>query len=599
VSVPHETLIAPPSVEPPTRPAAAGLDELAPADVAATFCATLADEWVRNGVSDIVVSPGSRSTPLAIALASDPRLEIHVHHDERSAGFLGLGLGLASGNPAVVVTTSGTAAVELHPAVVEAHMAGVPLIICTADRPPELLDVGAPQTIDQTHLYGRSVRWFCEPGVPTAAASRSWRSLASRAVAEANGTPPGPVHLNLAFREPLVGERGQLPPGRPAGGPWHRSRPTPALQPDDLSRLGNLFGVERGIIVAGADSGDPDALHALAALLGWPVLADPRSGAQVTDIEGATVVAASDALLRSERFAASERPEVVLRLGLPPTSKVLGQWLASSEATQVSIHPDGAWLDPDRTAGLVVAAAPTEVCRLGAGIVAGDPRWSGEWAVTWKAAEAAAQRTIDQVLADHDEITEPAIARTLMAVTPPDSLVVVSSSMPIRDVEWYGTPRRDVRVLSNRGANGIDGVVSTAVGVALNYVATCCLVGDIAFLHDTNALWGLADREVDLTVVVVDNDGGGIFSFLPQRALLGADRFEQLFGTPHGVDVGAVAEAHGLPVHRPEKAADIGPAIVEAMTAGGARVVHVRTDRDANVAVHRELNAAIAAALPH
>ena len=606
LSLPDERVSRPAGVVTPPRttagvpdgPAPAGLDDLSPADVAATFCSTLADEWVRNGVSDIVVSPGSRSSPLAIALASDPRLEVHVHHDERSAGFVALGLGLASGNPAVVVTTSGTAAVELHPAVVEAHMARVPMIVCTADRPPELLDVGAPQTIDQTHLYGRSIRWFSAPGVPTAAASRSWRSLAARAVAEANGMPPGPVHLNLSFREPLVGRRGPLPPGRPAGGPWHRSRPTPALQPDDLSRLGNLFGVERGVIVAGAGAGDPDALHALAAFLGWPVLADPRSCAQVSDTEGATIVTTFDGLLRSERFAVGERPEVVLRLGLPPTSKVLGQWLASSDATQVLVQPDGAWIDPDRTAGLVVAAEPTEVCRLGAGIVAGDPRWSGEWATTWARAEAAAQQAIDAVLPLHDEITEPGVARTLMQVAPADSLVVVSSSMPVRDVEWYGAPRRDVRVLSNRGANGIDGVVSTAVGVALNYVPTSCLVGDIAFLHDTNALWGLAEREIDLTIVVVDNDGGGIFSFLPQRGLLGDDRFEQLFGTPHGVDIGAVAEAHGLPVHRPQTAAEVGPAIADAMTAGGARVVLVRTDRVANVAVHEELNAAIAAALP-
>ena len=291
--------------------------------VQATFAATVVDEWVRAGVTDAVVAPGSRSTPLALALDARAEVRVHVHLDERSAGFYALGLGLATGQPAVVLTTSGTAAVELHPAVVEAHHAHVPLLACTADRPPELHDVGASQAIDQVHLFGRAVRWFAQPGVPDDAARGTWRSLAARAVAEARGASgaPGPVHLNLAFREPLVGEPDALPPARPGGGPWHSVE---RAEPAALDISDRVAG-RRGIVVAGADAPGPLVVHGIAEALGWPVVADARSGCRVPT---RTMVAAFDALLRSPEFAAEHRPEVVLRLGAPLTSRVLNEWLA-------------------------------------------------------------------------------------------------------------------------------------------------------------------------------------------------------------------------------------------------------------------------------
>lgn len=563
--------------------------------MAATFCATLVDEWSRGGVSDVVIAPGSRSTPLAVAVAAEPRLHLHVHHDERSAGFMALGLGLASGRPAVVITTSGTAVVELHPAVVEAHQARVPLIAATADRPPELRGVGAPQTIDQVQVFGRAVRWFAEPGVADTATAGAWRSLAARAVAEAVGHGeagvPGPVHLNLAFREPLIGKPGLLPSPRAADEPWHTTGGTRTTGTRlGLERLSGLLDETRGVIIAGRGAGDPDAVFDLARATGWPVLADARSGCRRDD---PAVISTFDGILRHEPFAAAHRPAVVLRLGDPVASKVAATWLARSGARQVLVHADGVWADPDHVAAHIVRADPTSVCTALARTIGA---LEVGWLEAWAAAEAEAQAALESVLAAHPEPTEPGIARATLAAVPEGSTMLLASSMPVRDVEWYAAPRSNVRVVANRGANGIDGVVSTAVGIALDQPRrpTVALLGDVALLHDTNGLLGLRDRPVDLTFVVVDNDGGGIFSFLPQATALPSETFERLFGTPHGVDLASLAAAHGLMTIEPSGAAEVGPAIGASLSAGGARLVRVRTNRTTNVAVHDEINAEIA-----
>jgi 2-succinyl-5-enolpyruvyl-6-hydroxy-3-cyclohexene-1-carboxylate synthase len=572
----------------------------------ATFCATLADEWARGGVTDAVIAPGSRSTPLALALADESRIEVHVHHDERAAAFVALGLGLAGGRPAVLVTTSGTAAAELHAAVVEASQALVPLILCTADRPPELQDVGAPQTVDQTHLFGRAVRWYCEPGVADEAGRGAWRSLAARSVTEALGASgaPGPVHLDLAFRDPLVGAAGPRPEGRANGRPWHRLAGTRHdLADRELLALAGVLAGKRGVIVAGGGAGDPSSVHALARVVGWPVLADPRSGCR---LPRPTTVTHADGLLRVASFAHAHRPEVVLRLGAPPASKVVNQWVAAGNAVQVAVAPPGVWWDPERAVELVCHAEPAAVCRQ-LTTALGDRHAPSEWLDAWRAADEAAFDAISSVLHGHTEPTEPATARDLVAALPDGATLVVSSSMPVRDVEWYASPRAGLRVLANRGANGIDGVVSTAVGVALaaagggtgarGRARTAVLVGDVAFLHDTNALLGLRRRGVDLVVVVVDNDGGGIFEFLPQAAALPRDRFDQLFGTPHGVRAEELAAAHGLSSVTVDVPGALAAAVRSATEAGGVWVVVVRTDRVANVKVHDELHAAIASAV--
>jgi 2-succinyl-5-enolpyruvyl-6-hydroxy-3-cyclohexene-1-carboxylate synthase len=584
------------------------------------FAATLVDEWARCGIAHAVICPGSRSTPLAVALVRHPEVETHVQLDERSAAFTALGIGLASGHPALMVTTSGTAAAELHAAVAEADLAKVPLLVCTADRPPELRDIGAPQTIDQQHLFGRSVRWFADPGVADDAGRTTWRSLASRSVAEAVSGPagPGPVHLNLPFREPLIADAAARPvqPGRPDGRPWYRIEKAPAIPPTAaLAHIvdASLAGT-RGVIVAGGDGGDPVAVAAAASALGWPVLADPRSGLRRP---GSAVIAAADGILRSEAFCAAHPPEFVLRLGAPWVSKVVNAYLADAvtEATPVvAVAPWSQWVDPDRSVTTQLVADPTAVCL---GIIDGmgdrTRAGAGPWLDEWRSAESAAQSAITQILCDQPAAgngraarragwTEPRLARQLFADLPSGVTLLSSSSMPIRDLEAFGAPRVDPpRVLANRGANGIDGVVSTALGVAMATGPTVALVGDLAFFHDASALVRGVATDPPCTVVVADNRGGGIFSFLPQAASLDTATFEALFGTPQAPDVAEVATGFGLAVEEvgpDDRPGALGEALRRRVAAGGLAVIRVRLpDRSANVAIHAEINQAVVRAV--
>lgn len=536
----------------------------------ATFAATLVDEWIRCGVRHAVVAPGSRSTPLAVALAARPELALHVAHDERVAAFVALGLGL-DGTPAILLCTSGTAAVNFHPAVVEAGLSEVPMVVCTADRPPELRGIGAPQTIDQLRLYGRSVRWFQDAPPPDSSDPDSWRPLARRALAHA---ATGPVHLNLPFREPLLGPVGEVPP--PAGSfeAVPRGITTTGPVPPSLDR-------QRGIIVAGGRSGqDRASVVALAERLGWPILADPTSGLR----DAPQAVTSFDALLRHPGFAADHAPEVVVRVGRAPASKVLSQWIVRSGAPVVQVGGPGV-IDPDRNVVGFCTLADLD----GLAGAASTP-----WMARWRHADGRAEQVLAGLLGDAAgtaPLDEPRVARLVADHLPDGVDLVVSSSMPVRDLEWFGGRR--ARAHANRGANGIDGVMSTALGRAVAGRPTVVLVGDVAFVHDSNVLVGLARRGVDLRIVVLDNDGGGIFSFLPQATTLTPERFEQLFGTPHGTDLLGLAAAHGIPA----RTAGTGADLVGAVTTPGPSLTRVATDRAANVGVHERLNAAVAAAL--
>lgn len=607
---------------------------------AATFCSTLVDEWARAGVTDAVICPGSRSTPLVEALDRDDRIRAHIRLDERSAGFFALGMAVASKRPVVAVTTSGTAAVEMHPAVVEADLSRIALIICTADRPVELHDVGAPQTLDQSRLYGNSLRWSVSLGVPEERTRVAWRSLAARLVAEASYGPkgPGPVHANLSFAEPLTGRAGELPPGRQGGLPWHLTRARQEVPSreviDTISSLKN----RRGIIVAGGGRSAPlpSAVLSLAGALSWPVLADPRSGARRAH-KDAVVIAAADALLREERFAKEHKPEVVLHFGQPWASKALGSWLAGCGALQILVDPYWAWGDPDRVADQVISASPDAVCELVIAELAGGDggpiaRQATPWEQSWSQAEALAQAAIGEVLQAQVTPSEPGVARALWSALGEGDSLVVSSSMPIRDLEWFAPVHHSPpEVISNRGANGIDGVLSTALGVAAarasnaaidiethaNYNPvtiqpdhlgvrekgigdqridrgrTAVLLGDLAFLHDISAL-SCVSVPPCMVIVVVDNRGGGIFSFLPQAGSMQPDRFERLMATPPVVDIGQVVSGFGLSQASIE-GADIDGPIRKALSRLGhsssgtmscLQAVRVVTQRSSNVELH-------------
>ena len=565
--------------------------------ITATFCATLVDEWIRCGVKHAVVAPGSRSTPMALAIAARSELKLHVFHDERSAAFAALGIGLSSKGgvpmPAILLCTSGTAAVEFHAAVVESHYASVPMLVCTADRPPELQGVGAAQTIDQQNLYGASTRLFVDAGVADDTERDSWRQLAQDVLSASVQTYSGPVHLNLPFREPLVGVAESLP-ALIGSHLDNESDEVETISLGQMQKLSATCGLEKGIIVAGNGIDDPQMVLELAHRLQWPIFADSRSGCRV-DVEdacGATVVSNADILLRDPHIAQTCTPQVVLRFGEPPVSKVVNSWIRESKCAYWAVSDTLQLIDPDRIVGEHVVAPASQVCIALNALVA--PSSASAWSTDWARFQAICESTLKSLWSDMSELTEPLVARTLVEALPKDANLVLSSSMPVRDVEWFSAPRSGIRVLSNRGVNGIDGVVSTAVGVAAESgQATALLIGDIALLHDTNGLLNLKQRKVDLKIVVVDNKGGGIFSFLPQSTTLEAERFEQLFGTPHDVDIEQLVQAHGLPCATVQTVAQLKKALLQT----GSCVIIVNTDRRQNVADHDAVYAAVAKAL--
>ncbi len=530
------------------------------------------DELLRNGVEHVVFAPGSRSTALVLACLDERRLTCHVEIDERSAGFFALGVGKAGRHPAAVITTSGTAAANLAPAVVEADMACVPLLVLTADRPPELRHTGANQTIDQVKLYGDRIRWFCEVGVAedTPVANAYWRSTVCRAVSEATAARPGPVHLNLAFREPLVplsddGRASAQPfeneiSGRPGGAPWTVDRRYGRPEGGSLSLDGRV------LMVIG--DGGPEAPEQA-----WPVVAEGHSSQRI-----AGTISTAHHLLADSRFVDSHVPDVVVTVGRVGLSRNLARVIASA-SRHVVVDPTN-WADPDRRASEFVAQLP----RPGAV----DP----EWRSMWLEADAVAREAIDGFLDAIDRPCEPRIARDTAEAEPPGSTLYVSSSMPVRDLDWFMRPK-PIRVLANRGASGLDGFVSSALGAASIDGPVTALCGDLSLLHDQNGFL-LAERP-DCVFVVVNNDGGGIFSFLPQARI--EEHFERGFGTPHGRSMAAIAGLHDLTYAGIDSARELTPAIRRAAAAGGVHLIELDTDRSENVSIHASVTAVVGEAL--
>ena len=558
------------------------------------------DELARCGVREACTSPGSRSTPLVLSLAHEDRIRATSHVDERSGGFFALGVGKATGVPAVLACTSGTAAANYAPAVHEAREARVPLLVLTADRPPELRDVGAGQTIDQVKLYGTAAKWFLEVDEQPATTARlRWlRQLACRAFLTAIEGRPGPVHLNFALREPLVLD-GPLPPGdegRAGGRPWvTRPRTAPHAPPDLVDGLSAELGARpRAILVAGRAERDPELGTALAHFAEGaqvPLLADPLSGGR----RGPAAVAHYDALLRDAGWAAAHAPDLVLRVGDLPTSKPLRQWLAGLDgALQVAFDAENAWQDPTGSVATLAAADPR------ATLTALGERMSGPrdpaWLDAWHRADRAASEAIARALTPAG-LSEPRVAAELGAGLPADATVVVASSMPVRDAETFFPAReRPPRVLSNRGANGIDGTVSTAFGVAATTGGpVVLLIGDVALIHDLGGLLAASRLGLKLTIVLLHNDGGGIFDFLPVSREGAA--FVEHVATPHGLDFAHAAALFGLGYVAVDSVEAFRAALGGALGARQTSIVAVHTDREANVAVHRAVWDEVAAGI--
>jgi 2-succinyl-5-enolpyruvyl-6-hydroxy-3-cyclohexene-1-carboxylate synthase len=556
----------------------------------------LVDGLVAGGVREAVISPGSRSTPLALAFARDPRVQTRVQVDERSAAFFALGVARASGLPPALVATSGSAPAHWLPAVIEASESRVPLALVSADRPPELQGWGANQTTDQTRLFGVHVRAFhavdgSDPGVPV----RALRALGERAAGETLWPLPGPVHVNAVFREPLV------PASPDADAPVADREyarpvlPRVALAPAGVEGLAGRLSGRPGLIVCGPGPADPElagAVAALAARVAAPVLADPLSGLRFGPHDRSGVLTRYDAFLRGAGFRASHRPAWVLRLGGAPVSRVLLEYLGEAAgADHLLVDPHGGWRDPLHLARGAVRADPAWLCQAlaGAGPGAGPRAWAGDFAAA-EARTALAARGPGLP-------AEALVVRTLLEALPAGGVLFCGNSLPVRQVDtWSGSGPRPLTLVASRGVSGIDGQVSTTLGLAAAAARpTAGLLGDLALYHDMNGLLaagglaspadaGTGPAAVPVALVVLNNGGGGIFDYLPQARL---PEHRRLWLTPTGLDLSRVAALYGLPFHRLREPAGLRAALEEVLGAPRAGLVEVMIDRAESTAAHR------------
>jgi 2-succinyl-5-enolpyruvyl-6-hydroxy-3-cyclohexene-1-carboxylate synthase len=586
----------------------------------------LVDELVAGGVEHACLSPGSRSTPLAVALARHPDVTLHVHLDERSSAFFAVGLARASRRPVAIACTSGTAAAEFLPAVIEASQSRVPIAVLTADRPPRLRGTGANQTIDQPGLYGLYVRASIEMPLPETEGQDSWwRQAAREALDPLLGDPPGPVHINCPFEEPLTPSADVELPAPTDERPELPRRPDAELTAEEGDRLAAEISGARGAVVMGAWPGDLSGeAEFWGGALGWPVVAEPTS----TGLRPGDALSAAQTLLGDASWAAAHRPELVIQVGATPTSRASQAFVASAERMIVADrwHLDP---DPERHASWRLAvdadalrdALRTRPIDQAGGValmgehteVAERELWEGrllpppaEWREGWRAADTAARSALDAFLDGTSEPFEPRIARDVAAWIPDGGTLFVGNSTPIRDLDLAMAPRVGLRVIGNRGASGIDGLVSTALGIASagprsgpvewpRPQATVAVVGDLSFLYDLGAVAWNAHRGIDLIVVVAVNGGGEIFSLLPQREL---PEHRELFVTPHGGDLGALVAATGAGHTQVTRAGELVPALEHARESGGLQVVEVTVDPARALELRVELRAAVSAALP-
>lgn len=569
------------------------------------------DELARSGVKHVCLCPGSRSTPLAMTFAEHHAFKMWMHLDERSCAFFALGLAKASRKPVVLVCTSGTAAVNFFPAVAEASYARVPLVVLTADRPPELRDTGAPQTIDQIKLYGAYAKWFAEIALPEANVEmlRYARTMACRAVAKAEEAPAGVVHFNMPFREPLVPLSVDISAGeserdvffgRSGGRPFVEIvRSNHAPEKDSISALAHaLTQSERGLIVAGMqyDPAFPGALTKLADALGYPILADPLSQVRCGEHCRENVIDAYDAFLRDGDAAKQLAPQVVLRFGVIPTSKPVLQYLqAHANARQILID-DGGWNEPAHLASKIICAGATMFCDALAERIQARGGKSG-WLEQWQAINSQAKSAISRQVETFNECFEGRIFSELATLLPDNATCFLSSSMPVRDADtFFSTNARTIRFLSNRGANGIDGVVSCALGAgAASDGKLVLVIGDLALYHDMNGLLAAKLHRLNALIILLNNNGGGIFSFLPQAAY--PAHFEQLFGTPHGLGFEHSANLYNANFCDVQDWKEFRTAVKNGLEKDGLQIVQVKTNRETNVTMHRAVWKAVSTAM--
>lgn len=558
------------------------------------YVAAFVGELPGAGVEHVVISPGSRSTPMAMVMAEHPELKIHVLVDERSAAFFALGIAKATRKPVALLCTSGTAAANYYPAVIEASISRAPLLVLTADRPHELRDVGAPQAIDQIHLYGRNVKWFVEMAPPAGTDDmiRYARTVCARAAATAAAAPAGPVHLNFPFREPLIPRLGEAlfefreRSGRYVdvlAGRLH-------LSDDCLSRIGEeLSAFRKGIIVCGELNRDDfaPAVTALAERLRFPILADPLSQLRSGGHDGRYIIDAYDAILRNDDAKRALRPDVIIRFGAMPVSKALTLFIKENrQARQLVIDGGAGWREPSLSASDMLYCDEAAFCREVRRFIrssAADPAYLQ----TWLNANEIAQEQLGAV-SRKGELSEGKLFRQLVDLLPEGATLFVGNSMPVRDLDsFFSFNNKRIRIMANRGANGIDGVVSTALGVASVSQPCYLVLGDLSFYHDMNGLLAAKSYGLDINILLMNNNGGGIFSFLPQ-----ADEpkhFERLFGTPLGLDFRHAAELYGGKYDLIRDWDHFSAVFRANQSVGGLKVMEIRTERGANAAEHREL----------
>ncbi|MFC7787065.1 2-succinyl-5-enolpyruvyl-6-hydroxy-3-cyclohexene-1-carboxylic-acid synthase [Rossellomorea sp. GCM10028870] len=552
------------------------------------YLAAFIEELVGNGVDEVVISPGSRSTPLALLFAHHPEVKTYINVDERSAAFFALGVAKAKKKPVAILCTSGTAAANYYPAIIEARYAKVPLIVLTADRPHELREVGAPQAIDQLDLYGKHVKWTVDMALPENSPSmlEYARSSASRGIGLSLAEPRGPVHFNFPFREPLIPDlKGvSYSTGSQMKRVLHGERSLSHSISQELQ--GILRNKERGLIVCGPglNSDSIDSIVAFSEKLGFPIAADPLSQMRSGSHSKAHIIDTYDTFLKIDEVKKSLHPEIVIRFGAMPVSKPLMLFLKGlSEMPYWIVSPGEEWQDPIAKGTEYIYCDESQFCQS---MINEESRvFSKKWINHWKNVNHS---TKELLLKGHLSWDEGMAVSELIQHLPEKSNVFVSNSMPIRDIDtFFFSNDRSIGIYANRGANGIDGVVSTSLGMSTSSESMYLLIGDLAFFHDLNGLLVGKKYKLNLTVVVLNNNGGGIFSYLPQAGE--GEYFEELFGTPMDLDFSHAAKLYEAGYFRVESEEEFAFAVEEAKHKNGLKIIEVMTNREENVANHRNL----------